>query len=253
MKVRKPTIDEWFLALQLKQVSKRLHLPFFVDIDLTAIHNAYEQKNKKTPYTAILIKAAAMILAQKPELNKMLFSTFYGYRFISFSSVTVNVPMLLQLDEKKLLTAFTVKEAHKKTIAEIQQEIKKASQRKWKELPINRLIHKKNSFFARIQLRLILFLINHFPSIYIKKSGGSISVSSLMNYNDPNIRLKVSAFSNTGLTLCSCSARQEGQKHILSLGISVEHMTYHGAEAIEGVQLLARILQSKNIDAFLYT
>ena len=41
MAVRKPSLDEWFLAYQLRQVGRsHFHIPGFLDVDITALADA---------------------------------------------------------------------------------------------------------------------------------------------------------------------------------------------------------------------
>ena len=96
MPVRKLTLEEWFLGYQLRLVKKNtFHLPTELNVDIRRIEAAYSDRGEKVPYSAVLVKAVALLARRCPGVNRMVFSTFYGKRMVEFESVDVNVPLLM--------------------------------------------------------------------------------------------------------------------------------------------------------------
>ncbi len=249
--VRRPTLDEWFLIHQLKKIKNQLHLPLYIDLEITKLSKHFTSRNEKVPYTALLIKASSILLNECPYINKAVFHTFYGPRFVDIKYNSVNLPLFINKDGKRMLTGMTIENAYLKSLIEIQKEIKKAANKPISELPINKILHYgKNNFINRAKLRILYFLLYHFPKNYIKHKVGGISVSSIMNKSNPEVPLSMMAYSNTGLTISSCSEYKRNDKTFIKLGIAWDHMTCHGERGHESVSTFCQILKTINDEHF---
>jgi len=90
--VRRPSLEEWFLAYQLDRLKRdHFHLPFYVDVDLAPVLAAAPE-GRRPSVTALLVKASGMLAAERPEANRVVFRTFYGMRILEPGYVAVNVP-----------------------------------------------------------------------------------------------------------------------------------------------------------------
>ena len=77
VRVRKLSLSEWFTDYQLFYASKSLtHLPGTIDVDVTKLVAAAESSGHRFSPTAVLVKAVALLLRDKPHLNRMLFTRF---------------------------------------------------------------------------------------------------------------------------------------------------------------------------------
>src|SRR5262245_38237165 len=112
--IRKPTLDEWFLALQLKQIKKGFHLPLYLEADVTELSKKFE--GNILPATAVLVKAASHLIHKVPEINKAAFHTMCGIKIAEPKYNGVNLPVELLIDGKKILTGITIHDAYRKSL-----------------------------------------------------------------------------------------------------------------------------------------
>ncbi|WPU65435.1 hypothetical protein [Peredibacter starrii] len=242
--VRKPTVDEWFLALQLKSIKKGFHLPLYLEADITRLVEKLDSRDK-TPYTAILIKAASHLIYQMPEVNKATVHSICGVKIIEPTYNSVNLPLELLIDGKKVLTGITIRDAYKRSLKEINEEIKLAKNKTLNDLPVNRIVHGSGfDWVKKFKLRIIHFMMNNFPRLYLKKGGGGISVSSLMNLASPEVNVHMSAYGMTMITISSCSVEKREGRELLKVGFAFDHLVVHGAQGVKASVELVKILQN---------
>jgi len=250
MPIRKATLEEWFLILQLKKVrTSHFHLPFSLDVDVTAIQRVLSAggKGDRIPWTSIVIKASGIALEKNTGLNRIVFPTFYGLRMLEPKEIAVNVPVMIEDQGKRFLIAAAVKNAHQKPLAEIREELRSASQKKVKDLIIGKYVYGlPNHFLNRARLRLIHFLVNHFPGFYEKFGGGGISVTSLLNVHDGESRLRIQGFGQTAFTLGLASVTENAGVWTMRLGIAYDHFAFSGEDGARFSNSIAEILSGKD-------
>ena len=204
------------------------------------------QSEKKFPYTALLVKAAALLLRDRPSINKMYFKTLFGERILEPDYIAVNMPISLRIDGKYVLSAHAAYEPQNLSLFEIMEDIKQIFKKGWKDLPINNIIHNgSNNFINRFKLKMIHFFVYKFPKLYSQKKAGGISVSSLMNLNQNLGGLQMMALGATPITISSCASYIENGKTYLNIGIGINHSVVHGEIATEAVTHLAKIFESE--------
>lgn len=241
--IRSLSVDEWFLSLQLKNIKQGFHIPFYVEADISSLHKKFE--GKKIHHTALLVKAASCLIQEMPEINKVTFNTIMGQKVFFPDYNGVNIPILNEIDGKTVLTGITIYDAYKKSFEEIMQEIRVARERKFDDLPVNRIIHGSDlRLIKKLKLRTIYFLLKNFPSIYSRKRGGGVSVSSLLNLASPNLNVHMNAFGMTTLTISSCTLLEQGEKKLVKVGVGFDHLTTHGYAGTKAVLKLTTILQN---------
>ena len=212
------------------------------DIDVSLWREHYLKQhgaNARIPWTAFLVKVAALMAKEVPEANRVLFKTFTGWRFLQFDYVTINVPVLIKIRGSYHLSAVTIKDADRRDIDEIAQEIRAAKSRTLDELPVSKLIiGRRNSFWNRLRLRLIHAVVARSPRAYAKLGGGGLSVSSLLNHVGDQAQSRPYAFGATALTICASSLEERDGKHWLKLGLGCDHLTGGGELAMRAVRML---------------
>lgn len=230
--VNPPTVDEWFLSKQLKAINKGLHLPFKMKSDVTVFAKHYRDQNKRPPYTALLVKAASQLIHEMPEINRACFHTFYGLRLVNPNYNAVNLPLMVEIDGKSVVTGITIEDAYKKSCEQIREEIKSKRPTSFDRIPLNKIIHcGRFKLWQKLKLRMLLFLFSNLPKLYLKKGGGGISVSSLLNLAQKNNIVEMSAYGMTTLTISSCSieTNDESDTHKICVGVAFDHLVTHGA------------------------
>lgn len=244
MLIRKQTLEEWFLCYQLRSLKKRhFHLPIDVDIDVTELVRQETKPGEKPPYTAILVKTVAEAAKMNPNINKTLFRTLFGARIVEFDRIHINMPIVYKFKGRKHLGAVVIKDADKKSIQEINAEILKEMRKPLRERPVGRLVvDRKNHFLNRLSLKLVHFLVYNFPSFYVRKGGGGISVSSLLNLAEEGFHCRPVSFGNTAYTFC-CSEVDitDSGRHILKVGAGCDHYAAGGMELISALKTLTKV------------
>jgi len=246
MSIRKPTLSEWFLAYQLRSI-QRNHVfnPIILEVDISVLESRYREVNKEPRYTAILIKAMALVAKEHPIINRVWFSRFWGDRLLSLPYININFPHYIEEDGRKYLIASIVPAADEKSVDEISEIIKKSCQKRLRETIIAKHFRKnKNTFLMRLYLRVIHFLAYSFPGLYLRKGGGGLSVSSLLNHAEDGFRCTPFAWGPTAMTVSSCSVTDESDgRRIMRIGLSWDHLTGEGNEMVKSVKTLSKILQ----------
>ena len=252
MSVQKLSLEQWFLNYQLTSIQKKhVFNPIFLEADITKLEHEYAEKNQKPHYTAILIKALAMTAEVHPNINRVLFSRPWGDCLVTPPNINVNFPHYITDENQNYLIASTVISANEKSVPEIRDFIRAACKKKLSETIIAKHFKtKKNTVLMRSYLRLIHFVAYSFPRLYLKKNGGGLSVSSLLNHAEEGFRCTPIAWGPTAMTLSSCSVTTESDgRRVMRLGLAWDHCTGEGNDMIASVKTLAKILQGERENA----
>lgn len=247
MPVRSPTLEEWFLAYQLERVKRdHFHLPFQQDVDVTPLHRAFASRGERLPVTALLIKALGMLARGHPEANRLVFRTPLGMRILEPAYVAVNVPVTYRSGDQEHLGAVVVRDPDAKSLGEIRAELRAARQRPLEELPVGRLVYgQPNTWWRRLRLRLVHDAVWGLPWLYERHGGGGLAVSSLMNLDSPDLRLRMIAYGPTALTVGCCHLEAVEDRQLLRLGIAYDHMALPGERGVALCKELGRILEGR--------
>jgi hypothetical protein len=249
MSIERLTLDEWFLIHQLDKIKKdHFHLPFLSDVKITSLHQKYSNAQEKTPVTAILVKALGHLAYEYPEINQMIFRTFWGIKKLRPEYISINLPIMVHTDGKRVLSAITIKEPQTKSVQKIQEEIRSHKYKERKDLPIGKFhIGKKNNFFNRLRLRLIHWSVYNFPQIYEKYKGGTMALSSLMNLDNENWETTLVAYGPSSITLGCCNIHTKNNETYLKLSCSYDHMIGGGEIGMKALKKLNEILLRDNL------
>jgi pyruvate/2-oxoglutarate dehydrogenase complex dihydrolipoamide acyltransferase (E2) component len=95
-----------------------------LDVDaLLRLHKQYCHEVRPVTFSTLYVKATALALARNPEANAVLFRKPLGYRIVRFEQVDVNLPITRRLEGEPVTFIGTVRDAARKTLAEIQAEL----------------------------------------------------------------------------------------------------------------------------------
>lgn len=252
VRTRHLTLEEWFNELQLRYASREFtHLPGMIDIDVTALVKAAEDTGQRFSPTAVLIKAAALLLQSRPRLNRMLFHTLGGMRIAEFDEIRVNLPVLVASGDEQVLTAMVLHHLEDKSVPVIQKEIRAFCASGLADKPVARFVATRgNYWWNRFALRILHFFATRFPSLYAREGGG-ISVTSLIRRNVPGAILRGAPLGQTAFTLAVSSFHpQPDGSYLLSVGVDYNHSVLGGDEASEALSQLSLILMSADTESF---
>jgi pyruvate/2-oxoglutarate dehydrogenase complex dihydrolipoamide acyltransferase (E2) component len=95
-----------------------------LDVDaLLKLHKQYCHAVRPITFTTLYVKATALTLARNPEANAVLFRKPLGYRIVRFERVDVNLPITRVLQGEPVTFIGTIRDAARKTLSEIQDEL----------------------------------------------------------------------------------------------------------------------------------
>ena len=251
-RVRRLTLDEWFLNYQLQHSWYGYHhLPFLLDVDVTALVKATEEKNVRFSPTAAVVKAVSMLMAERPRLNRLLFHTLVGPRMLELDTNRVNLPVMIDNGGDPVLSAMVLDDAKSKSVTEIHKEIRDFSKSDLSDKPLGRFVATRgNWWWNRLFLRLVHFAAHRMPRVYATEGGG-LSVTSLMRRNTAGLILRGPGYGQTSLTFCVCGLQENAEgKYVLNLGIDYNHSIMKGDEFSEACMLLGKILGTDDASAF---
>lgn len=247
-RVRSLSLDEWFLSLQLDKIKNGFHLPISITVDISHLVTEYEKTNKRLSFTSLLIKASSILIKEYPECNRIYFKTIFGKRIVEPAYNAVNVPIEIKRSGVKIVSSAIIRDAHDKSLEDISRELKLESSKSLDELPVNKLIHGPGNYYLnKLKLYFIFFIFSNFPSVFLKKGGGGISVSSLFSMNRTNFEIQIPAYGMTTFSICSVTVKKESEKTLLHLNVGFDHGINHGADGIRAMEHLIKILSRSNL------
>ncbi len=251
MTIRNQTLEEWFSQHQLAALARsHFYIPYDMEIDVSRLVDGYARLGQRAPMTAIVIKAAALLTREHPEVNRAVLATPLGARVVQFEAGHVNLPLLSSYEGQDHLSATVIKHADRLTVADIVAEVRRAKERPLKDLPIGRMFIKNdNTVLNRLALRLRHALAYSVPALY-EKFGGGISVSSLVRAKSEGVLLRVPSYGPTAVSLCPGAVRTEHGRSTLFMGVGYDHFALTGFQATRALERLGQILVRGEADAF---
>jgi hypothetical protein len=241
--VRRQTLEEWFTDLQVTTIARHhAHVPFDMEVDVTPLARLYAAAGRRPPFTAIAVKGAGVLAMRHPQVNRIVLRAPFGTRVVQFDEAHVNIPIAIQRDGRRHLTATVVRNADQLDIETIGERLQAARERPFSELPIaRRLATQKNTPLQRALLGARHFAAYAVPALYAKHGGG-ISVSSVVRPAHPGVLLRTPSFGPTAFTICPGTVRESGGRTILHVGIGYDHAALAGADAVACAEAFGALL-----------
>jgi len=207
----------------LKQRAQRHHCigygVFRVDVEpLARARREYSRRVRPITTLPILVKAAALAVAQVPQANSILFKRWFGHRVVRFRDVDVNVPITRPVGGVPLTFLVIVRRADRKTLSEIQGELEHALKSPPEEVPeIGRIA--KAGRLPRLGWRIYHWLMTRSPTFYVR-NGGTCGLTMM---NEP----WGDQFFPIGPTTCVFSVGGTREEAVVRSGtISVQRMAH---------------------------
>ncbi len=241
--IRRPDLEEWFLALQMEAiVREHTHVTLCFDADVTALDRAAAEAGVKLSYTAVGVRAAALLVRRHPDVNRMRFHTPIGVRVVDFPYVAVNLPV--KLIPSGHLAATVIEDADRTPLDALASRIHTFRHTELEALPIGRFfIGNHNTWWRRLVLRTLHWGAWRLPWLYVRKRGGGVSVTSLLNHRGHGRRARVAGLGPTGLTITLSALNRDANGTVaLSIGVAIDHALLPGDEAGRVMRDLVEIL-----------
>ena len=245
--IRKPTLEEWFQDYQLAFISKSYtHFPGFLEIDITALVDWSKEKGIRLSPTALVVKAAGLLLKKRPRLNRVVFRTLFGTKIAYLDDINVNLPVQVHHEGKPSLSGMVLKNVDIKPLQDLKDEIRSFAQSDLSDKPIGLFVHRrKNNSYNRLVLKILHILAYRTPKLYLKHGGGGISVTSMMHRDFPLLLARVAAYGNTIITFAVTGLKKNSSNQdILQVGVGFNHSTVPGDEFQDALVQFTEILST---------
>jgi len=252
-KIRKLTLEEWFLDYQLDSIwSEFFHLGFHLDIDVTKLVAEAKERGVKLAPTGVLIRAIGLLAKEKPETNRVMLRTLFGPRILELDTVGVNLPVMVANNGDPFLSAMVIKNPDKRGVADIQNEIREYAKGDLSDKPIGRFVkNKKNTWYNRLALKMLHFAAFRMPSLYLKYEAGGYSASSVIRGDAEHLVNRGQAFGHTAGTFCLMGMHQTPDgRHTMMVGAGLNHSVMSGGEFQDVCNVLSRILSKGDLEDF---
>ena len=252
-KIRMLTLEEWFSAHQLTYAFRKYcHNPITIDVDVTRMVQASEEAGVRFSPTAAVLKAVGVVLRLRPSLNRMLFHTPFGQRIVEFDSIGINLPVQIENKGDPVLSAMVVKDPSGRSALDIHRDVREFAKSDLSDKPIARFLSaKKNTWYNRLLLRVLHFVIFSFPRFYTQKGAGAVAVSSLVNQDNPAMWVRGIAIGPNSFTVGVSGLKKTNDgRYILLLELDVNHSVLSGIEGMEVCNLFSRTLHLATFDKF---
>jgi hypothetical protein len=229
--IRKPTLDEWFLAYQMRALGRDFFFnPASLDLDVTALGERWQSRGERPPWTALVAKALALAAVTVPEINRAYLRTPLGDRVIEFDHRSVNLPVALRDEQGQVfLSAIVLRDADQRSVADLAAEIRQAQARPIADTKVTSIVARRpNTLLWRTVLRGIHFAAYRWPGM-ARLGAGGLSVSSLIEHGDDPTHMRATSFGPTAMTLCITAVRRAPDNRLtLELGLGVNHVAMTG-------------------------
>ncbi len=246
MTMRRPTLDEWFNAYQHRRiVREHSFMPGFTSVDVTEVVRDWEARGERPPFPAILAKAAALAAVEHPRANRVYLKTMWGDRIVEFDGVHINMPMRFRSgDDTHVLTVNVLRDADRRSVAELRQEIRDHVRKGLEGSPITKLVATRpNNLFWRLALQLLFFVAYRLP--LFPRYAGAISVTCPTSRPGEHRPLWVAGPSPTAMLIALSGIRCEEGRTWLDLGVLADHLVIDGVDGLAFAHTLADILEGR--------
>lgn len=247
MSLRRLSLEEWFLTLQLSRIDRdHFFVTGFIEADLSQIRQAWKNASESGsfPLTHILVKALALTLKHVPEANRQYVKSFWGPRMLESNDCSVTVPVMLQVDQKDYLSVMNIKQADQLSIQDISKQIQAYRKVDKRKLIAGKfIVGKRNNLFNRTRLRLLHGFVNAFPQLQDKMGFGLASASSLVNLEHDGTQAVLMGRGPGFISLTACHFDETTGK--ARIGLAFDHFACAGLVMGKASITLCRILQAE--------
>jgi len=248
MTTRKPTLDEWFLAYQLRKMNRDLFFnPAQLDVDVTPLVERQQSRAARISYPALVMKALALTARAVPEINRAYVRTPFGDRVVEFDHISVNLPVPVRENGHSYLTAIVVRDADRTPVTAIADQIRAAQARSIDDTKITKIVARRpNNLWWRTVLRGIHFAAHRWPGMERLGAGG-LSVTSMLEHRDDPPIMHVTSFGPTAITVVVSAVRRTADgRHVMELGLGVNHVAMTGLTFRRMTTALHDVLASRD-------
>jgi len=224
------------------------HATFPVDVTkLVALRKGYSKAVRPVTLTPIIIKAVALTMRANPCALRILFQRFpFRRRIVDFDAVDLNIPVTRELNGEQVTFLGVIRDADRKSIAEIQGELLQLQRDPPETIPTLQKLGKlrKSPPFAAT---LYHWLMARSPAFYLKNAGtcGLVPMDAIRGGHFFPIGPTTAAFGIGGIGDHVVAERGVAVvRRMLQISLSLDNYVVSGPEGLGICVTLRELLES---------
>lgn len=248
MSARRPTLEEWFLAFQLRRMQREnAYATGSLTVEVTALVNDHAARGERPSFPCVLSRAAALAAVAVPRANRMYLSLLWGDRIVEPEGVHINMPIRHAGPHGPVLTVECFRDADQRSAHALRQELRAHVQAGLDGTTVTRLAATRpNRPWWRLALRLLWFGAWRLGGA--ARHGGCITVSCPASGRAPGVAAHFTGPTPGSILLALCAIREEGGRTWLDLGFTANHLVLDGADIRAYLEALTGILEGRSPD-----
>lgn len=237
--------------------SKRFHCSVsgVAEYDVTDLRMRLRQERRggrDLSLTAVLAKATATLLEEQPHLNRHQFTSFFGRRrIVEFQHIHCTLVVARRArsegSTEEILLPLLIKDVDKKTVDDIESEIRAARSTPLEQLAQYRQLQRAQRL-PRLALSWFSFKARSDPDFYLR-TFGTYGLSSLVRVGGHGIG--GATLANTGVAFLPGTIRKLPRfvrnevvaREILTFGLVFDHYLFDGIQMLRATERLGDLLE----------
>ncbi len=242
MSSRRPTLEEWFLAYQLRRIQRdNAFATGSVSVDVTALVSDAAARGERPAYTSLLCKAAALAGRQVPRANRMYLSLLWGDRIVEPAGVPINLPVRHVGPKGPVVTVECLRDADTRSVASLREEIRGHVAAGLQGTQVTCWVATRpNRVWWRLALRALWFGAWRLGGA--ARHAGAISVSCPASGRAPGTPAHFTGPTPGSVLVTLCAVREEGGRTWLDLGLTANHLVLDGSDVRDFLEALTAVL-----------
>lgn len=237
--------------------SKRFHCSVsgVAEYDVTDLRARLREERRggrDISLTAVLAKATAKLIEEQPHLNRHQFTSWFGgRRIVEFQQIHCTLVVARRArgegTTEDILLPLLISDVDKKSLADIEQEIRAARSTPLEELEQFRQLQRANRL-PRLALSWFSFKARSDPDFYLR-TFGTYGLSSLVRVGGHGIG--GATLANTGVAFLPGTIRKLPRyvkndvvaREILTFGLVFDHYLFDGIQMLRATERLGDLLE----------
>ena len=246
MRSRRPTLEEWFLAYQLRRIQRdNAFATGSVSVEVTALVRDVASRGEHPAYASLLCKAAALAGRRVPRANRLYLSLLWGDQILEPDGVHINLPVRHAGPQGPVVTVECLREADTRSVASLRTEIRGYVAAGLQGTRVTRWVATRgNRLWWRMALRVLWF--GAWRLGWAARHAGAITVSCPASGRTPGTPAHFTGPTPGSVLVALCAVRQDEGRTWLDLGITANHLVLDGVDVRAFLEALREILEASD-------
>jgi len=246
MSMRKPTLAEWFNAHQHRALWRdNSFMVGTLDLDITEVADDWTQRGLTPHFPAILARAAGVVAAAHPAVNRAYLRTVWGDRMVVFDGVHVVMPVRFEHEGRPILDAVVLRDTDQRTATDLRDEIRDHVKAGLDATTLTRLVARKpNTLWWRTVLRAVHFAAWRLP--LAARHAGAIGVTTPAPGHIDTRPMNFAGPTPLSMLIALTGIQREDGRTRINLGVMMNHLVCDGRTMGAFLQDFSALLEGEH-------